>query len=156
MSIYVLALLIGIVAGLRAMTAPAVVSWAAHLDWLHLENTWLAFLGFAFTPYIFTLLAIGELITDKLPKTPSRKTALPFSVRIVSGAFCGAALGASSNALIGGLVAGATGSVIGTLGGYAFRVRLVAATGGKDPPIAILEDVIAIGGAILIVMSASA
>jgi uncharacterized membrane protein len=65
MSIYVLVLLIGIVAGLRAMTAPAVVSWAAHLDWLHLENTWLAFLGFAFTPYIFTLLAIGELITDK-------------------------------------------------------------------------------------------
>jgi uncharacterized membrane protein len=155
MSIYVLALLIGVVAGLRAMTAPAVVSWAARLGWLHLESTRLAFLGFAFTPYIFTLLAIGELIADQLPKTPSRKTPMPFITRIVSGALCGAALGASSNALIGGLVAGAIGSVIGTLGGYAFRVRLVAATGGKDRPIALLEDVIAIGGATWIAVSAS-
>jgi uncharacterized membrane protein len=155
MSIYVLALLIGVVAGLRAMTAPAVVSWAARLGWLHLENTRLAFLGFAFTPYIFTLLAIGELIADQLPKTPSRKTPMPFITRIVSGALCGAALGASSNALIGGLVAGAIGGVIGTLGGYAFRVRLVAATGGKDRPIALLEDVIAIGGAIWIAVLAS-
>jgi uncharacterized membrane protein len=155
MSIYVLALLIGIVAGLRAMTAPAVVSWAAYLGWLHLENTRLAFLGFAYTPYLFTLLAIGELIADQLPKTPSRKTLMPFITRIASGAFCGAALGAQSGAVIGGLLAGATGSVIGTLGGYASRVRLVAATGGKDRPIALLEDVIAIGAAILIAVSAS-
>ena len=45
MWIYLLALLIGVVAGLRALTAPAAVSWAAHLGWLHLQNTWLAFLG---------------------------------------------------------------------------------------------------------------
>lgn len=62
MSTYVLALVIGIVAGLQSMTAPAVVSWAARLGWLHLEHTWLAFLGFAATPYILSVLAIGELI----------------------------------------------------------------------------------------------
>jgi uncharacterized membrane protein len=155
MSIYVLALLIGIVAGLRAMTAPAVVSWTAHLGWLHLENTRLAFLGFAYTPYLFTVLAIAELITDQLPKTPSRKTFMPFMTRIVSGAFCGAALGAHNGDVTGGLLAGAIGSVIGTLGGYALRVRLVAATGGKDSPIALLEDAIAIGGAILIAAAAA-
>jgi hypothetical protein len=54
------------------MTSPAAVSWAAHLGWLHLKNTPLAFLGFAATPYILSVLAIGELINDKLPKTPSR------------------------------------------------------------------------------------
>jgi uncharacterized membrane protein len=155
MSIYIWALLIGIVAGLRAMTAPAVVSWAARLGWLHLENTRLAFLGFAYTPYIFTLLAIAELITDQLPKTPSRTTPMPFIARIVSGGFCGAALGASSDAVIGGAVAGVIGSVIGTLGGHALRVRLVAAIGGKDRPIAFLEDAIAIGGAIAIAVSAA-
>ena len=61
MSTYVLAFLIGVVSGLRSMTAPAAVSWAARLGWLHLENTWLAFFGFAATPYVLTLFAIGEL-----------------------------------------------------------------------------------------------
>ena len=73
MSTYVLAFLIGVASGLRSMTAPAAVSWAARLGWLHLEDTWLAFFGFAATPYILSVLAIGELIADKLPKTPSRK-----------------------------------------------------------------------------------
>ena len=139
------------VAGLRSLTAPAVVSWAARLGWLHLENTGLAFLGFAYTPYILSVLAIGELIADKLPKTPSRKAPAGFAARIVTGGLCGAALGAPSQALIGGLLAGAVGAVAGTLGGYEFRARLVRAIGGNDLPIALLEDVIAIGLAVLIV-----
>jgi len=151
MTAYLLAFLIGVVAGLRSMTPPAAVSWAARLGWLHLETTPLAFLGFAFTPYILSVLAIGELINDKLPKTPSRKTPVPFVARVVTGAFCGAALGAAGQALIGGLVAGALGAVAGTLGGYEFRARLVKATGGKDLPVALLEDVIAIGAAFWIV-----
>jgi uncharacterized membrane protein len=152
MSTYVLAFLIGVVAGLRSMTPPAVVSWAARLGRLHLENTWLAFLGFAVTPYILSALAIAELINDKLPKTPSRKTPVPFVGRIVSGALCGAALGAPSQALIGGLLAGALGGVAGTLGGYEFRARLVRAIGGHDLPIALLEDAVAICASVLIVL----
>jgi uncharacterized membrane protein len=141
---YLLALLIGVVAGLRSMTPPAAVSWAARLSWLHLGNTPLAFLGFAATPYILSLFAIAELITDKLPKTPSRKTLVPFTARIVTGAFSGAALAAPSAALPAGLLAGALGGVTGTLVGYEFRRRLVKATGGNDLPIALLEDAIAI------------
>ena len=150
MSVYLLAFLIGVIAGLRAMTAPAVVSWAARLGWLHVENTWLAFLGFAATPYILSVLAIGELIADKLPKAPSRKAPPGFITRILTGALSGAAISAGSSWTIG-LVAGAIGAIIGTLGGYEFRVRLVKATSGKDLPIALLEDVIAIGGAFLLV-----
>jgi uncharacterized membrane protein len=150
MSPYVLAFLIGVIAGLRSLTAPAVVSWAARLGWLHLENTWLAFLGYAATPYILSVLAIVELIADKLPKTPSRKAAPGFTARLVTGAVCGSAL-ASVQPLIGGLLAGVIGGIAGTLGGYEFRTRLVKAFGGNDSPIAILEDVIAIGGALLIV-----
>jgi uncharacterized membrane protein len=152
MSTYVLAFLIGVVAGLRSMTPPAVVSWAARLGRLHLENTWLAFLGFAVTPYILSALAIAELINDKLPKTPSRKAPVPFVGRIVSGALCGAALGAPSQALIGGLLAGALGGVAGTLSGYEFRARLVRAIGGHDLPIALLEDAVAICASVLIVL----
>ena len=133
------------------MTAPAAISWAARLGWLHLENTWLAFLGYAATPYIFSLLAIGELIADKLPKTPSRKAPVGFIGRVASGALCGAAIGASREALLGGMAAGVLGSVAGTLGGYEFRARLVKAIGGNDLPIALLEDVIAIGGAYFVI-----
>ncbi len=151
MSPLVLAFLIGVIAGLRAMTAPAAVSWAARLGWLHLESTPLAFLGFAYTPYILSLLALGELVNDKLPKTPSRKAPAPFIARIVTGAFCGSAIGAASGEVVGGLIAGAIGGVVGTLGGYEFRARLVKAIGGKDLPIALLEDIIAVGGAFWIV-----
>jgi uncharacterized membrane protein len=151
MSIYVFAFLIGVIAGLRSLTAPAVVSWAARFGWLHVENSWLAFLGFAATPYILSVLAIGELIADKLPNTPSRKAPPGFIARIVTGGISGAAIGAGSDSWAFGLVLGIIGAIAGTLGGYELRAQLVKATGGKDLPIALLEDVIAIGGAFLIV-----
>jgi uncharacterized membrane protein len=150
MSLYVLAFLIGVIAGLRSLTAPAVVSWAASLGWLHLENTGLAFLGYVRTRYLLSVLAIVELVADKLPKTPSRKAPASFAVRLVAGGLCGAAFGAAGPSRIGGLLVGVVGSVVGTLGGHEFRIRLVQAIGGNDLPIALLEDVIAIGGALLI------
>jgi uncharacterized membrane protein len=148
---YVLPFLIGAVAGLRSLTAPAAVSWAARLGWLPLGDTSLAFLGSAATPYILTVLAVGELVNDKLPRTPSRKAPAPFIARLVTGALCGAALGAAGHALLGGLVAGALGAVVGTLGGFELRSRLVSALGGKDLPVALLEDAVAIGSALWIV-----
>jgi uncharacterized membrane protein len=151
MTILVLALLIGVVAGLRTMTAPAAVSWAAYLGRLDLGESPLAFLGYAWTPYIVTVLAAAELVTDQLPSTPSRKVPVQFGARIIVGAVAGAAVGISGGQWVGGLVAGAIGAVVGTLGGYELRTRLVAATGGRDLPIALLEDGVAIVGAILIV-----
>lgn len=151
MLIYVAAFLIGVIAGLRAMTAPMAVSWAAKLGWIHLENTWLAFLGYSFMPYILTVLAIGELITDQLPSTPSRKVPIQFGTRIVMGAICGAAIGSVADSLPIGLVLGILGAIAGTLGGAEARARLVKAIGGTDLPIALLEDVVAVGGAFLIV-----
>ena len=152
MSILVLALLIGVVAGLRALTAPAAVAWAAHLGWLPLGDTWLAFLGYTVTPYLLSVAAIAELIADQLPQTGSRKAPGPFAFRIVVGALCGAALGEAGGMLIGGAAAGAVGAVIGALAGYEARIRLAAAV-GRDLPIALLEDAIAIVGAIWIVAS---
>ena len=154
MTFYLAALLLGVIAGLRAVTAPAAVSWAAALGILKLTGTPLAFLGATIVPWIVTALAVGELINDKLPRTPSRKVPIQFGGRIVTGGLAGAAVGLSAGALIPGLVLGAVGAVIGTLGGAEFRSRLVAATGGRDLPIALLEDAIAILGAIWIVSMA--
>ena len=144
-----LALLIGIVAGLRTFTAPAAISWAAWSGRLALEG-WFAVFGYSWTPWIFTLLALGEFVGDQLPSTPSRTVPMQFGARLLSGAICGAATGWPRAALLGGLLAGIAGAVIGTLGGHAFR-RHLAAVFKKDPPAAFIEDAIAIGGAWLIV-----
>ena len=148
-TIFLLPLLIGIIAGLRAMTAPTAVSWAARVGWLNLAPTGLAFLGAAITPWILTTLALVELVTDQLPATPSRTVPVAFGTRIVSGALSGAAIAAASGSLVTGVVGGAIGAVIGTLGGRAVRARLAAAF-GKDRPAALIEDAVAIGGAFLI------
>jgi uncharacterized membrane protein len=102
-------------------------------------------------PFILTVLAIGELIVDKLPSTPSRKAPIGFVARIVSGAFCGAALGLAGGGAFGGLVAGAIGAVVGTLGFSELRTRLARAFGGWDLPAALVEDACAIGAAVWIV-----
>jgi uncharacterized membrane protein len=159
MSVYVLALLIGVVAGLRAMTAPTAISWATHIGWLPLAGTTLAFFGFGVTPYIFTVLAVAELVTDQLPETPSRKVPLQFGARIVLGGLCGAAIvgahgGLAGGSIVGvlGAVVGVAGAVIGTLGGAKARAAM-ARTFGRDAPAALIEDVVAIVGAALIVVS---
>lgn len=144
------ALLIGIVAGLRTMTAPAAVSWAAHLGWIDLSGSWLAFLGYSWTPWIFTALAALELVGDQLPSTPSRKVPMQFGARIVAGGLAGAALGIAAGALVPGLIAGVVGAVLGTLGGAAVRAKMASAF-GRDLPAALIEDAVAIGGAFLIV-----
>jgi len=146
----VLPLLIGVIAGLRAMTAPAAISLAARAGWLDLAATPLAFLGYAYTPWIFTVLALGELVTDQLPTTPSRTVPIQFGTRILMGGLTGGAIGASAGSLGMGVVAGMTGAIVGTLGGRAARGRLADAF-GSDRPAAIVEDLIAIGGAVLIV-----
>jgi uncharacterized membrane protein len=141
------AFLLGTVSGLRAFLGLAFVSWAARLCYLHLGLTWLAFLGFAFTPYILSAMAIGELVVDQLPKTPSRLIPPQFITRIVTGALCGLAVGLSLGQVIAGVLFGLIGGVVGTLGGARAR-SLAARFFGRDLPAALIEDAVGIGIAV--------
>lgn len=149
----ILAFLIGAVSGSRTLLAPAAVSWAAYGGWLDVSGSWLFFLGHPVSPWVFTAMAVVELIVDKLPTTPSRKQPFPFASRVAGGAVAGAAIGANAGFWIGGLVAGGIGAVAGTLVGYAARMRLAAAF-GRDRPAALLEDAVALIAAVLIVAAA--
>jgi uncharacterized membrane protein len=150
--VLLLALLIGVVAGLRSLTAPAVVAWAAFLTWINLHGTWASWVGNIITVIVLTVLAVAELVNDKLPKTPARTAPPVFAARIIMGAFAGAVIGAAWHYTFSALGAGVIGAVLGTLGGYQARKGLVAAvSGGKDLPIALLEDAVAIGGGLAIV-----
>jgi uncharacterized membrane protein len=150
----VLALLIGLVAGLRALTAPAIVSFAARFGDLDLSATPLAFLGYTATPWILGALALAELITEQLPATPSRKVAVQFGTRLLTGGLSGAAIGAHGGMLVPGLVAGVVGAVIGLYAGAAGRDALAKAF-RNDHPAGLIEDAVAVGGAILIVSFAA-
>jgi uncharacterized membrane protein len=148
--VLLLALLIGAVAGLRTFTAPAVLAWAAALHWINLSGTWASWMGHWATVAVLTVLAVAELVSDKMPTLPSRKSAPQFLARLASGAFSGAVLGTAWGYRWGSLGAGMIGAVLGTVGGYGARTRLVAANGGRDRPVALGEDLLAAGAGIAI------
>ena len=148
--VLLLALLIGVVAGLRTFTAPAVLAWAAFLQWINLSGTWASWVGHWATVAVLTILAVIELVSDQMESMPSRKTALPFLARLASGAFAGAVLGTAWGYKWSSLGAGMIGAVIGTIGGYEARTRLVAANGGRDRPVALGEDLLAVAGGVAI------
>src|SRR5450631_1346231 len=148
--VFAVAVSIGIVAGLRSLTAPAAVSWAAHLGWLNLHGSPLAFMGSTAAVAIFSLLAIVEYVGDMLPKTPNRTTAAPLIARIVMGGLSGACLCAPANQSL--LVGTALGGMIGAFAGYEIRKRLVNVLKIKDAIIALAEDLVAIGVAFFLVL----
>ena len=143
---------IGVVAGLRSLTAPAVVAWAAHLGWIKLHDSPLGFMGSKWTALIFTVLALIELVADQLPKTPARTAAVGLSARIVTGGLSGACLAVAGGAPLWlGALLGAMGGVVGAFAGYQARVGLVRALKVPDFAIAIPEDIVAIGLGVLLV-----
>ena len=144
--IFALAFGIGVVAGLRSLTAPAAIAWAANLGWLNLEESPFAFMASAGAVAAFSLFAIGELIADKLPQIPKRTALLGLAARILMGGFCGACLcAANKESLFIGAALGVVGAVIGAFGGYEIRKRLAVDLNIRDRFIALSEDIIAIG-----------
>ena len=145
------AFLIGVFAGLRSLTPPAAVAWAVYLGWLKLARP-LSLIGSLPAVIILSLLAIAELIVDKLPNTPNRTAPLGLIARIVTGGFTGAcvSLGGAHSALVGAAL-GVVGGIVGCFAGYHIRARLVSSLRLPDFIVALLEDLVAIGGSLFIV-----
>jgi uncharacterized membrane protein len=147
-----LAFAIGIVSGMRSLTGPAVTAWAAHRSWLNLAGTRLAFMGSTAAVAIFTVFAVVELVTDKLPGTPSRTAPPGLIARFLGGALSGACVGVSTGQtpVYGGIL-GAAGGIAGAFAGYRWRTGLVKALSVPDFVIALVEDALAIGAGLFIV-----
>lgn len=146
----VLALLIGVIAGSRALTAPAAVAWGAMLGWIDVTDKWSEWVAHPITVTVLTILLVGELVTDQLPKTPSRKVPPQFLARLVTGGFSGAVIGSAFFHTFSATGAGVVGAVLGTLAGAELRSRLAAKNSGNDRPGAFTEDVLAVGGGFLV------
>lgn len=143
---------IGLVAGLRSLTAPAAVSWAAWLTGLDLQGSPLAFMASKLAVVIFTLAALAEYVADLLPRTPNRTRPGPLIGRLVLGGLSGACLAvAGRHPMLVGAILGAIGALIGTFGGYEIRSRLVRGLRVRDAFVAVPEDLVAVVLAYLIV-----
>ncbi len=145
------AFLIGFFAGLRSLTAPAATAWAVYLGWLKLERP-LSLIGSLPAVVILTVLAVVELVADKLPKTSSRTSPPGLIARILTGGITGAcvAVAGGQGALLGAFL-GAVGGVVGCFAGYQARTRLVRALGTRDTYVALLEDLVAVAGSLWVV-----
>jgi len=150
--VFFLAFAIGVVSGMRSLTAPAVAAWAAHRNWLNLAGSRLAFMGSIAAAAIFTVLALIELIVDKLPSTPSRTKSLGLIARFILGALSGACVVVSvGQSIVYGAVLGAAGGIAGAFAGHQWRTGLVNALKVPDFVIALVEDAVAIGIGLFIV-----
>jgi uncharacterized membrane protein len=150
--VYLLAFGIGFVTGLRSLTGPALVCWAAHLGWINLEGTRLEFMESSLATYGFSALALGELVADKLPFVPKRTSPGPLFGRVVLGALSGATLCvATGRSVAAGAIVGGAGGVMGAFAGYQARARLVKTSGLPDWVIALSEDLVAVGGGLFVV-----
>jgi uncharacterized membrane protein len=137
--------ILGMMTGLRSMTPIAVVCWFAYLGHLPVEGTWAGWAGRLVTVVIVTLLALGELVTDKLPKTPSRTNPGPLAARLVFGGLVGAIVATGAmGPPFAGVFLGAIGALLGAFGGYLVRKYLVQWTGCADWNIAVIEDALAV------------
>lgn len=143
---------IGVVAGLRTFTAPAVVAWAAYLGWINLSGSRLAFMSSVWTVAVFTLGGLAEYVVDLLPNTPARTDPRGLVGRIVTGSLTGACLGVAGGAPIWlGTLLGVIGALAGAFGGYRARAGLVRSLRVRDAVIAIPEDLVAVGLGLLLV-----
>jgi len=144
------ALLIGFCAGLRSLTPLAVTAWAVRLGWM--SPTSVTWLGALPSVAIFSLLAMAELIADKLPSTPSRTSPPGLIGRVATGALSGACVAsAAGGGGLAGAIAGIAGALLGCFGGYFARTGIVRAAGIPDLPVALLEDFIAIAASVWVV-----
>jgi uncharacterized membrane protein len=146
-----LAFLIGFLAGLRSLTPPAITAWATYLGWLKVQGP-LAFMGSVWSVAIFTVLMLGELAADKWARIPNRVSPPPLVARVLTGGLTGACIAvAGGESLLFGAALGGLGGIVGAFAGYQARKRLVQALKTPDFPVAVLEDLVAIGGCLWIV-----
>src|SRR5258708_11603186 len=125
--------LLGLVTGMRSMTAMAVLCWFAYKGDLSLDDTWASWAAKLATAIIFTVLALGELVADKLPKTPNRIAPGPLLVRVVMGGLIGSIVSGGLNGLeFEGIILGVGDALIGAFGGFLVRRGVVVGLGLQD------------------------
>jgi len=142
--------LLGAATGMRTFTPMAVICWFAYTGYLPVDGTWAFWVAKLVTAIVFTVLALCELVGDKLPRMSDRTSTGPLLARLVFGGVVGGIIAAGLNGSeFEGVVLGVGGALVGAFGGYLIRREIVERSGSKDWPVAAAEDLIAVGFAVV-------
>jgi uncharacterized membrane protein len=140
------AFIVGFATGLRTFTPLAFICWIANWGWLPLGSSRLTFLGTTTGAAVVSILAVLELIGDKLPVTPGRTTAGPLGGRILIACFAAAGLAIGmGQSVAAAVVCGALASVIGAFAGFRYRISIRQRTTLPDWIFALVEDSATVG-----------
>jgi len=147
---------LGVLAGMRTASAPAIVSHIlSHHHSKRLSKSPLRFMQNDNVAVALKIFAIGEVVGDKLPNTPNRIKPAGVTFRCLSGALAGASIyKASGNNAITGAIIGSVVAFGSTFGSYFLRKDVVNRTKVFDPMIGAMEDVLVIGAGAVIVSTA--
>lgn len=142
--------LLGFVTGLRSMTPMAVLCWFAYLGRLPVQGTWAWWAAKLPVVILFTVLAVGEYVGDKLPMMPDRTAPVLLTERLVFGGLMGAivAIGLDGSSVEAGLLA-VLCALAGAFLAYTIRKELVQRMECKDWQVAVVEDVISVTSAVI-------
>jgi uncharacterized membrane protein len=145
MSLLIAIPLLGLTTGLRSMTPMALICWYAVLGYLPVDGTWAAWTAHLWVAVVLTVLAVGELIADKLPRTPDRTATGPLLWRLILAGMAGSiAAGAINEPGLEGVLLAELGALLGAFGGFMVRRDLVEKMDCKDWHVAVAEDLITI------------
>jgi uncharacterized membrane protein len=137
--------LLGLVNGMRTMTPIAVLCWFAYAGYLPVGGTWAFWSAKLVVAIVFTVLALGEFIVDKLPKTPNRIAPGPLVARLLFGGLVAAIVAvALDGSGLEAVILAVAGVLIGAFASFVVRRDLVARSGSKDWPVAVVEDISAV------------
>ena len=137
--------LLGLATGLRSMTPMAVLCWFSYLGYLPVDGTWAAWTAKVASVAVFTLLALGEYVADKLPWMPNRIAAGPLMARLILGGLAGSIAATAMNGPgLEGVLLGVVGAALGAFAGYMLRRNIVESIGGPDWPVAVAEDLLTV------------
>lgn len=138
MLVYLVALALGFTGGLRTF-APLFAVRLIGRDW---------------TTILAGVFLLGELVADKIPNVPARTGAGPLFGRVVISGYAAWALCVPLGANpVAAVVVGALGAVAGAFIGYDWRARRAPALRIPDAAAALLEDVVAVGGALWLTLA---
>lgn len=146
LEVYSAAALIGALAGMRSMAGPAFVGQLSRKGALSEVTGPLTLVtkpGFA---TVSAVLAVGELVADKLPFTPNRTAVGPLLGRALTGGVSGAVVcSAKRRSVLAGVLIGAAAAIGAAYGAYHLRKYAGEKLHIPDPMLALGEDALVAG-----------
>ncbi len=147
---------LGVVAGMRSLSAPALLSQRLSQDTEVTVGRIEQVLASKVGARTLAVLALGELVADKLPQTPARIAPPSLVIRLLSGAFVGASVARrDKRPVLGPALIGAAGALASSFAFYTLRKFATQRLRVPNVVAGLLEDALtaAIGSRLMAVLT---